>query len=561
MSVLLLASAALAAILLLARHPIVRTASAIGIVATCFLATGWLLHDYNPVALNRFFFPVTPAIRQLQSVAGNARIAILGEDMIPPDSNMVYHLAILSNYDGMWVRDYDYLYRDHFGNGNNWRPITKGTKHSLQIFGAQYVLAKWGWVFIDSGLRGFPKGGDQTPIRREILPDRDVIQTFHAREKNLQAVMVVLSTFPTQRPCTLRVKLTDMKSGRAVLDTSMTSADVQSTVYSNRNTRWPGEYALNPLGRPVVFRFAPQSDSEGRDYQLTLSCAEGLGGNTICAWSMPLNGYGEGEAMQGAKKLPGEILFDWSYYGPETFEPVAQLEEMTLFRFKDAVPEFFVVNEPIVVADHAAAFYCTRAPTFDPTREVVLEAPPSEHAPARRVVRFADSDWCYLVGPDGRTIAHIDDEATFLANELHWNQVEVLPAPEKASFTILPDSDRAARRAIGLRLLEPGSKVGAPPEVLERTPIHARLRVTRLAASWLVWNQASFPGWKARINGKEVPIQLANFAFSAIEIPAGDWVIELDYEPDSLHEGAWLGAASLFLGLGSLLLGRRKRSA
>jgi hypothetical protein len=558
MSALLVGVGVLAAIVLVARKPIVRALSTLAIGAACFLATGWLLHDYNPVTENRFYFPVTPAIAQLKSVVGKDRIAILGEDMIPPDSNIVYHLSILSNYDGMWVRDYDYLYRDHFGNGNNWRPITKGTKHSLQTFGAQYVLAKWGCNFIDDGLHEFAKGGGQSPVRREILPDRDVTQTFRSRDKNLQAIMVVLSTFPVQRPCTLHVKLEDLDGGRVVLDTAMSSADVQSTVYSNHNTPWPGEYVLNPNGRPVVFRFAPEKDSYLRRYKITLSCPEGLGGDTICAWSMPLNGYGEGEAMHGKKKLPGEILFDWSYDGPETFEPVAQLAEMTLYRFKDANPEFLLVNEPIFVADHAAALYCVRTPAFDPRRQVVLEVAPKSRRESRRVVRFAGSDWCYLVAPDGHTLAHIDDETTFLANELRWNQIEQLPESRKAEFKILPDSDRAARRAAGLRLMEPGTTPTDKVEVLERTPTHARLHVSRLSFSWLVWDQAFYPGWKARLNGKETPIQRANFAFSAVEVPAGDWRIDLDYEPDSLRQGEWIGMASLVLGLGSLFLGRRK---
>jgi hypothetical protein len=202
-----------------------------------------------------------------------------------------------------------------------------------------------------------------------------------------------------------------------------------------------------------------------------------------------------------------------------------------------------------------------RTPHFDASREVVLEAEPSQHKDPRRVVQFTDSDWCYLVGPDGKTLAHIDDETTFLANELRWNQIEKLPPSEKAAYTILPDSDREARRAIGLRLIEPGAQIGAPPQVLERTPTRSRLRVSRLAPSWLVWNQAYFPGWKARLNGKETPIRRANFAFDAIEIPAGDWQVEFSYEPDSLRTGAWIGLCSLALGLGSLFLGRRKRSA
>ena len=129
MTVVFAASLGMLVLLWLARSHVARAVATLGLVVCSFMCTGWLFHAYNPVTENRFFFPVTPAIRTLQEHVGEQRLAILGEDMIPPASNIAYHLELLSNYDAMWVRDYDLLYRDHFGDGNNWRPMFKGTKN------------------------------------------------------------------------------------------------------------------------------------------------------------------------------------------------------------------------------------------------------------------------------------------------------------------------------------------------------------------------------------------------------------------------------------------------
>jgi hypothetical protein len=149
------------------------------LVAGVYLATGDLWHRYNPVCEDRFFFPQTAEIEQLRTHVGHERLAILGEDQIPPSSNLAYGLDIPQNYDGMWVRDYDYLYRDHFGDTNNWRPILEGTKRSLQLFGVQWVLAKWDWNYLDHGLIEFVKAGGQAPLRHEILPGKMLEQKDH----------------------------------------------------------------------------------------------------------------------------------------------------------------------------------------------------------------------------------------------------------------------------------------------------------------------------------------------------------------------------------------------
>jgi hypothetical protein len=565
------AAAAAVALLLVLRAR--RTRPALGALfgLAVFAQSGWLLRDYNPTSSDRFVFPVTNRIAALQRLVGHERLAILGRDGLPPDSNLVYGIDQVANYDGMWLRDLDHLYRDQFGDADNWRPVVHGSHTALDLFGVRWVLAKWGWIFLDNGLRNFPKNGKLVPQRVELLPGRAATQTFRCYYNDMSRVMVVLSTPPNVRDCHVRLQVEDLMEGRVVVDQTLSSREVQSTVYSGKHVTWPGEWPLNPAGRPVVFRFDPQPRSRDRDYLLTLSCVDGAGGDTIFAWCMPVLGYGLGRSTYAGRPLPGELLFDWTSAEEQRYEPVAEVGDYTLFRVRDALPTYAFVKASVVAKTEEDALELVRAWTFDPrkivvlgvgdevTRRSVTEA--AQEAHKRRVVQFSDSPYAYLVGADGRTLAHIDDEATFLANRFDWKQIERLNASERAKFVILPDEDLDARRALGLRLIAPPSKEERPPEVLEDTPAHTRLRVSRREPGYLLVCKAYDPGWKATLSGEPVPVLRANYAFQAVEIPPGTWEVELRYWPDPLSRGLWIGAASAALAAGCVLLSRRRRAA
>jgi len=604
------------------------------VLAAVFAQSGLWLRDYNPTSEKRFYFPRTEAVSELQRLVGRERLAVLGEDMLPPDSNLAYGLNLLQNYDGMWVRDLDYLYRDHFGDEGNWRPIVKARERDLRLFGARWVLAKWGWNFLDSGRMHERRDTESAPVRRDILPGQDLTQTFRVRKHGLDAVMVFLSVLPGGEPARLVVEIKDVETGRIVHHAETTGTEVLSTLNSRRDIERPLDPKTNPIGRPVVFSFARVPDSRSRTYELRLSNPDTTPAAGICAWSSG-----------------GALLYDFSC-SYSHYERVARLAEFELFRLAAPTGEFTLVDDAVLLADDERVLDLLRSPSFDPRERVVFDArdkdvavlrlePPAGRAPAprvvsfsdsdrcflvapdgktlagiededeaqlmsdgfrwkdlqklpagdkaqytilkradkqtlqgfglgsteselrrrlrRRVVQFADSDWCYLVDRDGRGLVHIEDEATFLANGFRWDEIQKLPAEERAKFTIVPDSDRDAMRRAGLRVLEQGTAAGPMVTVVEQTPTLARLVIDRAQGGWLVRSQAHFPGWKARIDGRETPILRANYAFDALLVPSGRHTIEFSYEPESLRQGLWLSALSLLAGVVGLVAETRRR--
>ena len=88
-----------------------------------------------------------------------------------------------------------------------------------------------------------------------------------------------------------------------------------------------------------------------------------------------------------------------------------------------------------------------------------------------------------------------------------------------------------------------------------------RLRLEAPRPGLVYASESSLPGWTARVNGRVVPVLTANYAFRAVEVPAGPVEIELSYWPPGLSRGLAISAASLaaLLALGRGWSRRRPR--
>ncbi len=62
-----------------------------------------------------------------------------------------------------------------------------------------------------------------------------------------------------------------------------------------------------------------------------------------------------------------------------------------------------------------------------------------------------------------------------------------------------------------------------------------------------VLNDTDYPGWRAAIDGRDVPIVRANGLFRGVELPAGRHVLEFRYRPASFAVGVWLSVAGVII--------------
>jgi uncharacterized membrane protein YfhO len=79
-------------------------------------------------------------------------------------------------------------------------------------------------------------------------------------------------------------------------------------------------------------------------------------------------------------------------------------------------------------------------------------------------------------------------------------------------------------------------------------------------AGELLWTDTHYPGWKAKADGRALPLKKAGPCFSKIEIPSDIRSLDLCFQPRYLRAAAWLTLVGI-LGMGILSYPRLSQSA
>jgi hypothetical protein len=120
----------------------------------------------------------------------------------------------------------------------------------------------------------------------------------------------------------------------------------------------------------------------------------------------------------------------------------------------------------------------------------------------------------------------------------------VLFKQEPAGFPLSPKSIKRVKDSV---------------QIDDYTTNTIKLTVTSSCRQFLVLSETFYPGWKAFVDGRVVPVYEANFAFRAIEVPPGEHAITFSYNPLSFTIGLLISLVS-FLGLGVFMVLQRKQS-
>lgn len=114
-------------------------------------------------------------------------------------------------------------------------------------------------------------------------------------------------------------------------------------------------------------------------------------------------------------------------------------------------------------------------------------------------------------------------------------------------------------------LAQPADPQADAAMVTASAPDRLTVRTRTDAAGLLMLSEVYDPGWRAYIDGRRVPVRVADHALRAVPIPPGEHAVELRYEPGSLKLGVAISAASAAALLAALVgvawIGRRGEGA
>ena len=91
------------------------------------------------------------------------------------------------------------------------------------------------------------------------------------------------------------------------------------------------------------------------------------------------------------------------------------------------------------------------------------------------------------------------------------------------------------------------------------TPTRQSIDVETPTATMVVFSQAYYHDWQASVDGTAVPLWRANYAFQAVEAPAGKHRIVLVYKDTALRLGGCISLASILICGSGWMLSRAKK--
>jgi hypothetical protein len=459
--------------------------------------TGFALGHYAPAVEDRFVFPRTDAVERVRAEVGGERVLFLTTDHLTPNVNLAYRLGTVTSYDAVEIGALRELADRSFGIQSYVGATLRASPQALALFGVRYVTARSDWLPIGTqfAIPSSARGDCDPYLRYEAIgaPPGKAGRIAVGREGVRQEFRAEVEGFDG---LALRW-MSDARGLDARIEAHLVDLDLACTVQVERFTL-RDEREVPHRARESVLRFGPIAGSTGRRFALDVRRLDAGGGSPelvrFGAASRPGLAADGDDLDGGAGRFEGWRLFDRGE--PTHGRIVLDLSGSTPFT-------------PLARVGEQTLF---------------------RHEAGR--------GRAWIVG----------------AAEIAESHAAALERVLDESFdpyrSVVLEEPHAAAREVAR---EPAGRV----EWVADSPSSIALGTRSAAPGYLVLSHPYFTGWVARVDGERAPLLRANYAFSAVELPAGEHRVELAYEPRSVRIGLAITAAALFAWLALALRARR----
>ena len=134
---------------------------------------------------------------------------------------------------------------------------------------------------------------------------------------------------------------------------------------------------------------------------------------------------------------------------------------------------------------------------------------------------------------------------------------EVLRRSEILDYLVRPDFDPTRKLLFEiedspaldqnreLSLTDPSAESKA--QILSYGPDEIVAAVHALTAGYLFFSEIHYPGWKAYVDDSPVPVLRGNYIFRVVQVPQGDHMVKLTFDPLTIKSGIGITALTLFI--------------
>ena len=272
-----------------------------------FLQTGYLFWNYAPFVSRETYYPRVAMIQEMQSRQKGAYLEV-GNPSLKEDSNLIYGLSSIENYDALTIDTYRKAFDRAFPVKNHWENVGEVSEKSLSLFGVRYLLS-------DYDLRLVPHSIEKN--RDHLLPlttNDEYRILFQPKQTTLSGVRFLTANFNRENTCSFTVSVVDAQ--RELYKTNQPCTKVRDKMY-------------------YFISFPEISVDSGRTYEILFK-SDGSKDNSISLWG---------------GKVPYLQIF-YPHTGPELLTFHAYKNNMFLFEYPKAEQIVFKGRYRILEKSH-----------------------------------------------------------------------------------------------------------------------------------------------------------------------------------------------------------------
>jgi hypothetical protein len=324
-------------------------------------------------------------------------------------------------------------------------------------------------------------------------------------------------------------------------------------------------FALNPVGRSVDIPATQVASIEVESY---LSHSVDLMDGQPVAEIRLRGAQGEKETIT---LCAGWHTSEWAYDRSDVGRSVRHSQA--------AVVRAWPARSGFPPEDHRGFTYGAKFQLSEPMNVVMIEVRPFIPFAYLRIDRMTLVDaqgnrqtLAHLVNQGDQTLAYRSEDVAVYDNHDALPKAFVVHAARA-----VPDDDEASRllhdpdfdpQTEVLLAAESVPNNPPPPQVADEVEVltydsrKVQVRARMAADGFLLLTDTWYPGWKASVDGKSVPVWRADLIFRAVQLSAGEHSIEFNYDPESFRLGLRISAAALvaLLAWGAVSQLSRRRS-
>lgn len=205
--------------------------------------------------------------------------------------------------------------------------------------------------------------------------------------------------------------------------------------------------------------------------------------------------------------------------------------EVKIYENSQAFPRAWVAGGGLLTSQSGDAIQIMQRQRFDPRTEVVLEYEGGDDPRVRALL-------------DGGDFRLLDNPSDSLRRFMLW----------PASLAVPPMDGRSLAAAATL----PTPPAPGKAEIAEYGANRVTVRAELARPGFLVLSDTYYPGWRASVNGRDVPIFRANTFLRAVPLPAGNHEVEFRYAPRTFYAGVGIALVTL-LGWSAVMMRPRRQ--